>query len=131
MEIDLSEALGELRFELYQAQQASQGQQLRFEVEKAELELAVEFRRDASGKLKVSVGAFGGEAGGGQGSVRKQRLTLTLNVRDEAEQGARARVSRAEVSGPADVPDDLDESSGAPGQAETQGVAASVRPWDR
>ncbi|MFH7594775.1 trypco2 family protein [Streptomyces racemochromogenes] len=87
-EISLSEALRQLRSELYQAQTDAAGQQLRFEVEKAELELEVEFRRDGTGKVKVSVGALGtkgeAEAGGARGAVRRERLTLTLNVLDEA-----------------------------------------------
>ncbi|MEU9128880.1 trypco2 family protein [Kitasatospora sp. NPDC048540] len=98
-EISLSEALWQLRSELYQAQTDGAGQQLRFEVEKAELELEVEFRRDGNGKVKVSVGALGAkgeaEAGGARGAVRRERLTLTLNVLDGAVgPGARFQVER-------------------------------------
>ncbi|RKT02271.1 hypothetical protein BX286_0152 [Streptomyces sp. 3211.6] len=98
-EISLSEALWQLRSELYQAQTDGAGQQLRFEVEKAELELEVEFRRDGAGKVTVSVGALGAkgeaEAGGARGAVRRERLTLTLNVLDEAlGPGQRFRVER-------------------------------------
>ncbi|MFC5718610.1 trypco2 family protein [Streptomyces gamaensis] len=99
MSIGLSEALNELRKELYEAQASGAGQQLRFELEKAELELAVEFHRDGSGKVNVTVGALGtkvgGEARGALGDIRKQRLTLTLNVRDEATGGQHWPISRS------------------------------------
>ncbi|MEU2675174.1 trypco2 family protein [Streptomyces sp. NPDC007164] len=85
--ISLTEALRELRQELYAAQSEGANEQFRFEVEQAELTLEVEFRRDGNGKVKVDVGALGtkvgGEAGGGLGSTRRQTLTLTLQVRDE------------------------------------------------
>ncbi|WP_326779207.1 trypco2 family protein [Streptomyces sp. NBC_01445] len=64
MGIGLSEVLAELREELYQAQEDGSGEQFRFEVESAELELTVEFREGGDGKVKVSVGAAGVEAGG-------------------------------------------------------------------
>ncbi|WP_307828063.1 trypco2 family protein, partial [Streptomyces clavuligerus] len=62
--ISLGEALRELREELYAAQAAGAGQQVRFEVEQAQLTLEVEFRRDGQGGVKVEVGLPGAKAGG-------------------------------------------------------------------
>ncbi|MEU1543678.1 trypco2 family protein [Actinacidiphila glaucinigra] len=91
--ISLSSALEELRQELYKAQDAGSNQQFRFEVEKAELELQVQFHVDGSGKAKVSLGTVGLEVGGGVKHSSTHRLLLTLNVRDEAAGGDRARIS--------------------------------------
>ncbi|MFH9560702.1 trypco2 family protein [Streptomyces globisporus] len=109
--VTLSEALAELRSELYKAADASTNEQFRFEVEQAELCLEVEFRKDGNGKVNVEVGAFGTkgavEAGGAGGTMHRQTLTLALNVRDEALNGQPARIRRhgtpGEVSG-ADTP---------------------------
>jgi hypothetical protein len=109
--VTLSEALAELREELYKAADTGGNEQFRFEVEQAELCLEVEFRKDGNGKVNVEVGAFGAkgavEAGGGGGGTQRQTLTLTLNVRDEALGGQPARIRRHETPGGeprADVP---------------------------
>ncbi|MFF9808729.1 trypco2 family protein [Streptomyces coeruleorubidus] len=105
--ISLTEALAELRRELYEAQAAGAGEQFRFEVEQAEIALEVEFRRDGNGKVKAEVGfqgtKVGGEAGGGLGSTRRQLLTLRLQVHDEALGGTRAKIRRG--AGGLDAPD--------------------------
>ncbi|MFF1512236.1 trypco2 family protein [Streptomyces sp. NPDC058326] len=109
--ISLAEALRKVREELYAAQAEGAHEQFRFEVEQAELTLEVEFRRDGNGKVKVDVGALGakvgGEAGGTLGTTRRQTLTLTLQVRDEALGGERARIRRLAggLSGPSGSPD--------------------------
>ncbi|UUY50434.1 hypothetical protein NRK68_26355 [Streptomyces yangpuensis] len=128
-QISLSEALWQLRSELYQAQTDGAGQQLRFEVEKAELELEVEFRRDGNGKVKVSVGALGAkgeaEAGGVRGAVRRERLTLTLNVLDEAlGPGRRFQVERGASAGGAytEAPD--------PAHGAQPSDSPQPEPWD-
>ncbi|MEU4011475.1 trypco2 family protein [Streptomyces pseudogriseolus] len=101
--VTLSEALAELRSELYKAADASPNEQFRFEVEQAELCLEVEFRKDGNGKVNVEVGALGTkgavEAGGGGGTTHRQTLTLTLNVRDEALGGQTARIRRHSAPG--------------------------------
>ncbi|MFE0522980.1 trypco2 family protein [Streptomyces sp. NPDC058954] len=81
---DVANALDDLRRQLYQAQDAGVGQQFQFEVEKAELHLEVQIRKDATGKAKLSIGAAAVEAGGAAGQTRSHRLVLTLNVRDNA-----------------------------------------------
>ncbi|MEV5321804.1 trypco2 family protein [Streptomyces sp. NPDC052687] len=137
MGISLSEALGELRRELYAAQAAGSDQQFRFEVEQAELSLEVEFRRDANGGVKVEVGLpgakIGGEAGSGAGSTRRQMLTLTLQVRDEALGGQRARIRRS--AGGLDVPGDdgpgqQPQGKSTDGESDASRKSAQPRPWE-
>lgn len=133
--ISLSEALQELRRELYAAQDAGAGQQLRFEVEQAQLTLEVEFRRDGNGAVKVEVGLPGakakGEVGGGLGSTRRQTLALTLQVNDEALGGARAKISRAggglaDTDGPQVGSTGAGSSDGTPDASE----GTPLRPWE-
>ncbi|MEV7182373.1 trypco2 family protein [Kitasatospora sp. NPDC093679] len=81
---DVASALEDLRRQLYQAQDEGRGEQFRFEVEKAELHLEVQVRKDATGKAKLSIGAAGAEAGGVAGQSRTHKLVLVLNVRDDA-----------------------------------------------
>ncbi len=131
--VGLSEALDELRKELYRAADGGAGQQLRFEVERAELELEVEFRREGQGKVKVTVGAWGakaeGEGGRSLGSVSRQRLTLSLKVQDEATGGQSWKAGRG--AGRAVAPSDA-------GTGQDDGVAGvelddvdGVPPWER
>ncbi|WP_445281054.1 trypco2 family protein [Streptomyces sp. DSM 118148] len=133
--ISLSEALQELRRELYAAQDEGAGQQLRFEVEQAQLTLDVEFRRDGKGGVKVEVGLPGakanGEVGGGLGSTRRQTLTLTLQVHDEALGGARAKISRAD-GGLADADEPQVRSTDAESVDGTPDASkgALLRPWE-
>ena len=136
-EISLVEALSQLRRELYAAQDGGAGEQFRFEVEQAELTLEVEFRRDGNGKVKVDVGALGakvgGEAGGGAGSTQRQTLKLTLQVRDEALGGERAKIRRAdEAPGmPADDPAGSSSRDTPPdGTSTADRQAAGLRPWE-
>ncbi|MER5399862.1 trypco2 family protein [Streptomyces sp. NPDC002599] len=135
--ISLAEALGELRRELYAAQEEGAGEQFRFEVEQAELSLEVEFRRDGNGGVKVEVGAWGAAAAlnaeGGAGTARRQVLTLTLQVRDEALGGERAKVGRVtgEVGGAGS-----DAAAGTSGPRPPSGLSdasfedAQARPWE-
>ncbi|WP_159056417.1 trypco2 family protein [Streptomyces sp. DSM 15324] len=81
---DVASALEDLRRQLYRAQDEGRGEQFRFEVEKAELHLEVQVRKDATGKAKLSIGAAGAEAGGATGQSRTHKLVLVLNVRDDA-----------------------------------------------
>ncbi|MER7198165.1 hypothetical protein CG723_41210 [Streptomyces sp. CB01635] len=94
MGIGLSEALAEHREELYQAQEDGSGERFRFEVESAELKLTVEFRKGGDGKVKVSAGAEGVEAGGTVASTTSHRPALKLNIRDGALGGTRAVIGR-------------------------------------
>lgn len=146
MSISLVEALAELRRELYAAQTAGAGEQFQFEVEQAELSLEVEFRRDGNGGVKVEVGAFGTaagvEAGGSLGSTRRQVLTLTLQVRDQARGGERAKIRRNARGGNAagiapggNAADDGSSEQHADPEAPDEAAAAlregaAPRPWE-
>ncbi|MFF3468690.1 trypco2 family protein [Streptomyces sp. NPDC001984] len=137
MGISLTEALGELRRELYAAQDEGAGQQFQFEVEQAQLSLEVEFRRDGNGKVKVEVGALGakagGEAGGGLGSTRRQVLTLTLQVRDEARGGERAKIRRTTGGLDTAAAGTAGHDPGAEPSDATTGLVeegAAPRPWE-
>ncbi|MGW6754300.1 hypothetical protein OHU25_01645 [Streptomyces sp. NBC_00117] len=135
--ISLTEALREVRRELYAAQAEGAHEQFRFEVEQASLTVEVEFRRDGSGKVKVDVGALGtkvgGEAGGGRGSTRRQTLTLTLQVRDEAVGGERAKIrrstSRLGASG-GDFAELAPEDTSSNGTSDSLGEGDRLRPWE-
>lgn len=137
MGISLTEALAELRRELYAAQMEGAHQQFRFEIEHAELSLEVEFRQDGNGGVKVEVGALGAtagvEAGGALGSTRRQVLTLTLQVRDEALGGDRAKIrgntGRAETVGD-DATERNSDRSGTGGQQDVSEGHEQMRPWE-
>ncbi|OLZ62153.1 hypothetical protein AV521_42835 [Streptomyces sp. IMTB 2501] len=144
MGISLSEALAELRRELYAAQAEGAHQQLRFEVEKAELSLELEFRQEGNGKAKVEVKALGAragaEAGGVLGRSRRQVLTLTLQVRDEALGGSTFPIRR-DVGG-LDMCDDgspqrspdvqpSPDAQRSPDTAEAAAQAGRPRAWEK
>ncbi|MFS8203442.1 trypco2 family protein [Streptomyces sp. CWNU-52B] len=136
--VTLAEALGELRRELYEAQDEGVGQQLQFEVEQAQLTLEVEFRRDKDGKVKVEVGLpgakVGGEGGGGSGRTHRQTLTLALQVHDEALGGSRAKIRHSTSDDPGAA------ASQTPGTVQPDGTSAEPptaagaeqkRPWEQ
>ncbi|MER7178888.1 trypco2 family protein [Streptomyces hyaluromycini] len=135
--ITLAEALEELRRELYAAQDAGAGQQLRFEVEQAQLTLDVEFHRNGDGRVKVEVGLpgakAGGEASGGSGSTRRQTLTLTLQVHDEALGGSRARIRRPSTDGAGAVVSPFADAEPKEGTAQDSSAVEPLqkRPWER
>ncbi|WP_329273780.1 trypco2 family protein [Streptomyces sp. NBC_01451] len=141
--VTLAEALMELRRELYAAQDDGAGQQLRFEVEQAQLTLDVEFRRGSDGKVKVEVGfpgvKAGAEASGRLEATHRQTLTLSLQVHDEALGGSRAKIRRPSAEDNAGAT--VAKSTGA--EASEQSTGAEVldgasgsgvgakRPWER
>ncbi|WP_423832434.1 trypco2 family protein [Streptomyces manipurensis] len=135
--ISLNEALREVRQELYAAQGEATREQFRFEVEQVELTLEVEFRRDGNGKVNVEGGAFGsqfgGEAGGGAGSTRRQTLTLTLQVHDEARGGERVKIRRPDAGSDAADHDTAESRVGdeaSPGGDPSSGQGAGLRQWE-
>jgi hypothetical protein len=87
----LAEAIEQLRAELGEAQDAGADQQMRFEVAEVELELLVELRKEGSAKASFSVLPISAQGKLASGSTHK--LTLKLNVRDEALGGATAEVT--------------------------------------
>lgn len=140
--VTLAEALMELRRELYAAQDDGAGQQLRFEVEQAQLTLDVEFRRGGDGKVKVEVGFPGvkadAEAGGRLEATHRQTLMLSLQVHDEALGGSRAKIRRPSAEDGAGAvtnstgAEASEQSTGteAPDGASGSGVGVK-RPWER
>ncbi|MFJ1870424.1 trypco2 family protein [Streptomyces sp. KS_5] len=136
MSISLVEALAELRRELYAAQAEGAHEQFQFEVEQAELSLEVEFRHDGNGGVKVEVGAFGTKAGmdarGGLGSTRRQVLTLTLQVRDQALGGERAKIRRSGggVAGADNGSPEPQPDAEASEAADVPQEGATPRPWE-
>ncbi|MEU4496997.1 trypco2 family protein [Streptomyces sp. NPDC023998] len=94
--IGLAEAIEQLRRELGDAQDLGAHQQLRFEVSEVEMELLVELHKELEPEAKVSFGVVSVGAGTTVGSSHTHRLTLRLNVRDEALGGSKARVNRSQ-----------------------------------
>ncbi|MEU0382838.1 trypco2 family protein [Streptomyces chartreusis] len=88
----LAEALETLRAELDAAQTAGARRRLRFEIEEATLELLLELRSDIRPGIKLAFGVVTADLGGERGSSRTHKLTLKLNVRDEALGGRNAQV---------------------------------------
>ncbi len=141
--VTLAEALSELRRELYAAQDDGAGQQLRFEVEQAQLTLDVEFRRGGDGKVKVEVGfpgvKAGAEAGGTLEATHRQTLTLSLQVLDEALGGSRAKIRRPSAENGAGAT--VAKSTGAEASEQSTGAEApdgasgsgtgAKRPWEQ
>lgn len=91
-QVGLSEAIEQLRWELGQAQDAGAGQQLKFEVAEVQVELLVELRKEANPEAKVSIGVVTAGTTGTVSTAHTHRLTLKLNVRDEATGGRNAIV---------------------------------------
>ncbi|MFF3140089.1 trypco2 family protein [Streptomyces mirabilis] len=92
--IGLAQVIELLRRELGDAQEAGAHQQLRFEVAEVQVELLVELREEIRPEVKLSFGVVSGGAGAAAGSSHTHRLTLKLNVRDEALGGRKAQVAR-------------------------------------
>ncbi|MFF1918073.1 trypco2 family protein [Streptomyces sp. NPDC058239] len=90
----LARAIEALRAELGIAQDAGANQQLRFEIEEAQLELLLELRKDVKPGVKLAFGVVTAGVDGGVASTRTHRLTLKLKVRDEALGGRNAEVNR-------------------------------------
>ncbi|MFB8025588.1 trypco2 family protein [Streptomyces sp. NPDC056465] len=93
-ESGLAQAIEELRRELGTAQDAGANQQLRFEIEEAQLELLLELRKDVKPGVKFAFGVVTAGVDGSVASARTHRLTLKLKVRDEALGGRNAEVNR-------------------------------------
>jgi hypothetical protein len=136
--VTLAEALGELRQELYAAQDAGAGQQFQFEVEQAQLTLEVEFRRDNNGKVKVEVGLPGAKAGGegglGSGDTRRQTLTLSLQIHDEALGGSRVKIRRAAPGSGKEAEQRQPSGEGLPeetAEEPPETAAGQKRPWEQ
>ncbi|WP_371552497.1 hypothetical protein OG266_44015 [Streptomyces sp. NBC_00554] len=92
--VGVAQAIEQLRRELGEAQDAGANQQLRFEIAEVQMELLVELREEGGPEAKVSFGVLSVGAGAKVGRAHTHRLTLKLNVRDEALGGRTAHVTR-------------------------------------
>ncbi|MFG2651195.1 trypco2 family protein [Streptomyces sp. NPDC048436] len=92
----MAQTIEQLRRELGDVQDAGAHQQLRFEIAEVEVELLVELREEGGPEAKVSFGVVSVGAGAKLGSAHTHRLTLKLNVRDEALGGRTAQVKRGQ-----------------------------------
>ncbi|AEY93218.1 hypothetical protein SHJG_7952 [Streptomyces hygroscopicus subsp. jinggangensis 5008] len=91
--IGLAAAIEELRQELYQAQDRGRGAQFAFQVEEAELELALELRYTGQADGKLQFGVVGGRVGGSRATAQTHKLTLKLKVKDRAVGGSSPEIS--------------------------------------
>jgi hypothetical protein len=84
-DIELAELIENLRGELSKARQAGEGEGLRFEVAKVELELTLVVSREGtgSGKVKFWVVEVGGEAKAASAATQRMKLDLTPRVAGE------------------------------------------------
>jgi hypothetical protein len=92
--IGLAKVLAMLRQELAQAQDEGAGHQFRFEITEAEAELLVEIDAEGSAEAGGSIGVVTLKAGGQVSRADTHRLTLKLQVKDEATGGRNLEVRR-------------------------------------
>jgi hypothetical protein len=92
--IGLAKVLAMLRQELSQAQDEGAGHQFRFEITEAEAELLVEIDAEGSGEVGGSIGVVTLKAGGQISRADTHRLTLKLQIKDEATGGRNLEVRR-------------------------------------
>jgi hypothetical protein len=92
--IGLAKVLAMLRRELAQAQDEGAGHQFRFEITEAEAELLVEIDAEGGAEAGGSIGVVTLKAGGQVSRADTHRLTLKLQVKDEATGGRNLEVRR-------------------------------------
>ncbi|WP_031515230.1 trypco2 family protein [Streptomyces sp. NRRL F-5123] len=78
MEIELADAVAELRDELTRAVARGAGQDITFQVGPIELEFTVELRADARARAGFKAWVVSGDAEAGSGRTRTHRVRLTL-----------------------------------------------------
>jgi hypothetical protein len=99
--IGLADAIASLRAELSRARQDSEGKDVRFAVEKIEVEMSIEFgwTQDVSGAIKLlSFVQFGGKDAESSKTGHKVKLLLTIDS-----SGATSEPFRISGPGPAPV----------------------------
>ncbi|WP_285313212.1 trypco2 family protein [Pseudarthrobacter sp. fls2-241-R2A-168] len=79
--IDLVDVIRDLRTQIGQAQLASAGEDLQFEVGPIELEMSVAVTAEVSGQAKVRFYVLEMGAGGKESEVSTQRIKMTLTPR--------------------------------------------------
>jgi Trypsin-co-occurring domain 2 len=82
--VDVSDAIGQLRAQLSEARAAAVDEELLFSVDKAEVELVVEARREAGAGGGIRFGVVSLEGKGSVSSTSSHRLRLELTPHDRA-----------------------------------------------
>jgi hypothetical protein len=83
--VGLADVIGQVRDELERAQQAGEGRDLRFSVEKVNLEFAVQVRREGSGRAELRIGVL--TAGGGGTAARDVTHTIQIEMKPHDGEG--------------------------------------------
>ncbi|MET7713315.1 trypco2 family protein [Streptomyces sp. NPDC005407] len=81
----LAEVIGQVRDELERAQRAGEGRDLKFSVERVNLEFAVQVRREGSGRAELRIGVV--TAGAGGTSARDTTHTIQIELKPQGRDG--------------------------------------------
>ncbi|HET6354087.1 hypothetical protein OH805_20535 [Streptomyces sp. NBC_00879] len=81
----LAEVIGQVRDELERAQRAGEGRDLKFSVEKVNLEFAVQVRREGSGRAELRIGVL--TAGAGASAARDTTHTIQIELKPQGRDG--------------------------------------------
>jgi len=81
----LAEVIGQVRDELERAQRAGEGRDLKFSVEKVNLQFAVQVRREGSGRAELRIGVL--TAGGGGSAARDTTHTIQIELKPQGRDG--------------------------------------------
>ncbi|MEV6399141.1 trypco2 family protein [Streptomyces sp. NPDC051907] len=81
----LAEVIGKVRDELELAQQAGADRDLKFSVEKVDLEFAVQVRAESGGRAGLRIGVV--TAGGGASTGRDRTHTIKIELKPEGKNG--------------------------------------------
>jgi hypothetical protein len=81
----LAEVIGQVRDELEQAQRDGEGRDLKFSVEKVNLEFAVQVRREGNGRAELRIGVL--TAGGGGTAAKDRTHTIQIELKPQGRDG--------------------------------------------
>jgi hypothetical protein len=81
----LAEVIGQVRDELERAQRAGAGRDLKFSVERVNLEFAVQVRREGSGRAELRIGVV--TAGAGGTAARDTTHTIQIELKPQGRDG--------------------------------------------
>lgn len=102
-ETGLSQAIEELRRELYEAQALSASQQFVFGIEEVQLELLLELRETKRGSGGFAFGVLTGSIGKEQAHAASHKLILKLSVKDLAAAGSSPNINDSESANWGDI----------------------------
>lgn len=103
-ELRLAAAVQTLRYELDQAAQQAQGQDLTFEVAPIQMEFEVQFRADAKAKGGFSAWIATGEAETGAGRTSSHKVAFTLTPHNAAHPGGDVSINSTRRDTDQDTP---------------------------